>query len=64
MITADSGRSCRLEQIDTIADSIRQKYGRSALTRGIMLTPSVMSGIDIHEEKSSFKTDIKKLTEK
>ena len=64
VITADNDRVCKLEQIDTIADSIRQKYGSSALTRGIMLTPSVMSGIDIHEEKSSFKTDTKKLTEK
>ena len=64
MITADSERVCKLEQIDTIADSIRQKYGRAALTRGILLTPSVMSGIDIHEDKSSFKTDTKKFTEK
>ena len=64
MITEDSERAYKLEQIDTIADSIRQKYGRAALTRGIMLTPSVMSGIDIHEDKSSFKTDTKGLTEK
>ncbi len=42
------------ERLDCAADKIRTQFGRSALTRGVMLTESILSGIDVREEKCSF----------
>ncbi len=42
------------EHLDSAADHIREQFGRSAITRGIMLNETILSGVDIRDEKCSF----------
>ncbi|MBE6576630.1 MAG: DNA polymerase IV [Ruminococcaceae bacterium] len=42
------------EHLDSTADYIREHFGKGSLKRGIMLYESILSGIDVQEEKCSF----------
>lgn len=44
----------KFEYLDLTADKIRERFGSSALKRGIMLTDAILSRTQIKEEKCSF----------